>query len=93
MNQANFPEAAWLTPDKYERIGTNGTRPLLLVGRLKVSGEPLVATQHTDNLATEQLGASILDELLKFSGMGIRLDYDPYPEELNRLESEYKDYP
>jgi hypothetical protein len=91
-NKNRFPNVDWLPVSEYEVIGQKGSCPLLLIGRIQVSGEPIVATQRTDDIETAELGASVLDELITHAGQDIVITNDPTPARLNALESEYKDY-
>lgn len=81
-NKGVFPGAFWIEPRKYVRIGTRGTRPLLLVGWSGSSfgsGEPLVSSPVTDNPENEDLGVSELDTLLGHGSlaMDIKITIDP----------------
>ncbi|HEY9633279.1 MAG TPA: hypothetical protein V6D14_07730 [Coleofasciculaceae cyanobacterium] len=66
-NRAFFSYVDFFPPCKFKLIGEYAGKKLLLVGRAKAYGDPIVATSQTDEPSQEDLYASDLYELMKFS--------------------------
>lgn len=65
-NQNSFTDVDFLPEDKFQAIGEYAGRKLLLIGRTKVYGEPIVAIDKTDESNPENLSACNLYELMQF---------------------------
>jgi hypothetical protein len=72
-NRSFFPYVDFFTADKFKLIGNCADKKLLLIGRAKVYGDPIVAICQTDDPSKEDLSACDLYELMKFSNNTIRL--------------------
>jgi hypothetical protein len=66
-NRAFFSYVDFFPDNKYKLIGECAGKKLLLIGRAKGYGDPIVATSQTDEPSQEDLYASDLYELMKFS--------------------------
>ncbi len=66
-NRSFFTDVEFLPADKFKLIGEYAGKKLLLIGRAKAYGDPIVATCQTDDPSKEDLSASDLYELMKFS--------------------------
>jgi hypothetical protein len=66
-NRSFFSDVDFFPADKFKLIGEYAGKKLLLVGRAKAYGDPIVATCQTDDPSQEDLSASDLYELMKFS--------------------------
>lgn len=65
-NQNSFTDVDFLPEEKFQVIGEYAGRKLLLIGRAKVYGEPIVAISKIDESSQESLSACNLYELMKF---------------------------
>ena len=72
-NRSFFTEGDFLPADKFKLIGEYACKKLLLIGRAKAYGDPIVATCQTDDPSNEDLSASDLYELMKFSHDPVKL--------------------
>lgn len=72
-NRSFFTEVDFLPADKFKLIGEYAGKKLLLIGRAKAYGDPIVATGQTDEPSKEDLSASDLYELMKFSHDPVKL--------------------
>lgn len=72
-NRSFFPYVNFFTVDKFKLIGKCADKNLLLIGRAKVYGDPIVAICQTDEPGKEDLSACELYELMKFSNNTIKL--------------------
>jgi hypothetical protein len=72
-NRSFFTYVDFLPADKFKLIGECAGKKLLLVGRAKGYGDPIVATCQTDEPSQEELSASDLYELMKFSHEPVKL--------------------
>ena len=72
-NRSFFPYVDFFTADKFKLIGKCADKKLLLIGRAKVYGDPIVAICQTDDPSKEDLSTCDLYELMKFSNNTIRL--------------------
>lgn len=72
-NRSFFTEVDFLPADKFKLIGEYAGKKLLLIGRAKAYGDPIVATCQTDDPSKEDLSASDLYELMKFSHDPVKL--------------------
>jgi hypothetical protein len=66
-NRSFFTDVEFLPADKFKLIGEYAGKKLLLIGRAKAYGDLIVATCQTDDPSKEDLSASDLYELMKFS--------------------------
>lgn len=66
-NRSFFSDVDFFPADKFKLIGEYSGKKLLLIGRAKAYGDPIVATSQTDDPSKEDLSASDLYELMKFS--------------------------
>ncbi|HEY9670261.1 MAG TPA: hypothetical protein V6D11_02365 [Waterburya sp.] len=72
-NQSFFPYVEFLPADKFKLIGEYAGKKLLLIGRAKGYGDPIVAICKTDEPSQEDLSAYDLYELMKFSHHTVKL--------------------
>lgn len=72
-NRSFFPYVDFFTTDQFQLIGKCADKNLLLIGRAKVYGDPIVAICNTDEPSKEDLSACDLYELMKFSNNTIKL--------------------
>ncbi len=72
-NRSFFTDVEFLPADKFKLIGEYAGKKLLLIGRAKAYGDPIVATCQTDDPSQEDLSASDLYELMKFSHDPVKL--------------------
>jgi hypothetical protein len=72
-NRSFFPYVDFFPADKFKFIGKYADKKLLLIGRAKVYGDPIVAICQTDEPSQEDLSACDLYELMKFSHNTINL--------------------
>ncbi len=72
-NQALFTDVEFFPTDKFKLVGECAGQKLLLVGRAKVYGDPIVAISKTDEPTYEDLSACDLYELMKFGDHPISL--------------------
>lgn len=72
-NQERFTCVDFFPADRFELIGDCDGQKLLLVGRAKVYGDPIVAMCETDEPSQEDLSACDLYELMKFSHTPVHL--------------------
>jgi hypothetical protein len=72
-NRSFFTYVDFFPADKFKLIGECAGKKLLLIGRAKGYGDPIVATCQTDEPSKEDLSASDLYELMKFSHEPINL--------------------
>lgn len=72
-NRSFFTEVDFLPADKFKLIGEYAGKKLLLIGTAKAYGDPIVATCQTDDPSKEDLSASDLYELMKFSHDPVKL--------------------
>jgi|GEM_PF-2022646 hypothetical protein len=66
-NRTIFTDVDFLPNSKFKLIGEYAGKKLLLVGRTKAYGDPIVATSQTDEPCEEDLYACDLYELMKCS--------------------------
>ncbi len=72
-NQALFTGIDFFPTDKFKLVGECAGQKLLLIGRAKVYGDPIVAISKTDEPTQEDLHACDLYELMKFGDNPINL--------------------
>jgi hypothetical protein len=72
-NRSFFTYVDFFPADKFKLIGECAGKKLLLIGRAKVYGDPIVAICNTDTPNEEELSASDLYELMKFSHEPVKL--------------------
>ena len=72
-NRSFFTYVDFFPADKIKLIGECAGKKLLLIGRAKVYGDPIVAICQTDEPSQEDLSAFDLYELMKFSHHPIKL--------------------
>jgi hypothetical protein len=72
-NRSFFPYVDFFSTDKFRLIGECAGKKLLLIGRAKVYGDPIVAVCQTDEPSKEELSACDLYELMKFSHKTVNL--------------------
>ena len=72
-NQDLFTGVDFFAEDEFELIGECAGQKLLLVGRAKVYGDPIVAISQSDEPSQEDLSACDLYELMKFGQNPINL--------------------
>ncbi len=72
-NQTLFTDVDFLPEDKFKIIGECAGQKILLIGRAKVYGDPIVAISETDEPTQEDLSAYDLYELMKFSHNPVNL--------------------
>jgi hypothetical protein len=73
-NQTFFTEYVNFLPDsQFRLIGECAGKKLLLIGRTKGYGDPIVATSQTDEPSQEELYAYDLYELMKLSQEPVRI--------------------
>jgi|UPI0003738C00 hypothetical protein len=65
-NRAFFTDVDFFPDHQFKLIGECAGKKLLLVGKTKAYGDPIVATSETDEPGHEDLYASDLYELMKF---------------------------
>ncbi|HCF26736.1 MAG TPA: hypothetical protein DEV81_05905 [Cyanobacteria bacterium UBA11049] len=72
-NQGLFTDVEFFPTDKFKLVGECGGQKLLLIGRAKVYGDPIVAISETEKPSQEDLSACDLYELMKFGHAPINL--------------------
>lgn len=72
-NRSFFPYVDFFTADKFKLIGEYAGKKLLLIGRAKGYGDPIVAICQTDEPSKEELSAYDLYELMKLSQNTVKL--------------------
>lgn len=72
-NQTLFTDVDFFPVDKFKLIGECAGQKLLLIGRAKVYGDPIVAISETDEPSQEDLSAYDLYELMKFGHNPVNL--------------------
>jgi hypothetical protein len=72
-NRSFFPYVDFFTADKFKLIGEYADKKLLLIGRAKGYGDPIVAICQTDEPSKEELSAYDLYELMKLSHHTVKL--------------------
>lgn len=72
-NRSFFTYVDFFPSDKFKLIGDWAGKKLLLVGRAKAYGDPIVAICQTDEPSQEELSAFDLYELMKFSHEPVNL--------------------
>lgn len=72
-NRSFFTYVDFFPSDKFKLIGDWAGKKLLLVGRAKAYGDPIVAICQTDEPSQEELSALDLYELMKFSHEPVNL--------------------
>lgn len=72
-NQSLFRNVDFFPADKFELIGEFAGQKLLLIGRARAYGDPIVAICPHDDLAQEDLAACDLYELMKFGHEPVNL--------------------
>lgn len=72
-NRSFFTYVDFFPADKFKLIGDWAGKKLLLVGRAKAYGDPIVAICQTDEPSQEELSALDLYELMKFSHEPVNL--------------------
>jgi hypothetical protein len=72
-NRSFFTYVDFFPSDKFKLIGDWAGKKLLLVGRAKGYGDPIVAICQTDEPSQEELSAFDLYELMKFSHEPVNL--------------------
>lgn len=85
-NQSSFTNVDFFPADKFKLIGEFAGRKLLLIGKAKVYGDPIVAICYTDEPSQEDLSAYDLYELMKFGHDPVRLTTDIW----HSCDSEYQ---
>lgn len=73
-NQSLFTDVDFFPTDKFKLVGECAGQKLLLIGRAKVYGDPIVAISETDEPSQEDLSACDLYELMKFGDNPINLN-------------------
>lgn len=66
QNRAFFTDVEFFPDNQFKLIGEYAGKKLLLIGKTKAYGDPIVATSQTDEPSHEDLYASDLYELMKF---------------------------
>lgn len=72
-NRSFFTDVDFFPADKFKLIGEYAGQKLLLIGRAKAYGDPIVAISQTDEPSKEELSAFDLYELMKFSNYPVKL--------------------
>lgn len=72
-NRSFFSYVDFFTADQFKLIGEYAGKKLLLIGRAKGYGDPIVAICKTDDPTKEDLSAYDLYELMKFSSNTVKL--------------------
>ncbi|MCA1994149.1 MAG: hypothetical protein LDL41_19195 [Coleofasciculus sp. S288] len=72
-NRSFFTYVDFFPDDKFKVIGEYAGKKLLLIGRTKAYGDPIVAICETDNPSKEELSACDLYELMKYSPTTVNL--------------------
>jgi hypothetical protein len=72
-NRSFFTYVDFFPSDKFKLIGDWAGKKLLLVGKAKGYGDPIVAICQTDEPSQEELSAFDLYELMKFSHEPVNL--------------------
>lgn len=72
-NQSFFTYVDFFAADQFKLIGEYADKKLLLIGRAKAYGDPIVAICKTDDPSKEVLSAYDLYELMKFNSNSIKL--------------------
>jgi hypothetical protein len=72
-NRSFFSYVDFFTADQFKLIGEYAGKKLLLIGRAKGYGDPIVAICKTDDPSKEDLSACDLYELMKFSSNTVKL--------------------
>jgi hypothetical protein len=73
-NRSGFTSYVDFFPaDKFKLIGEYAGQKLLMIGRAKVYGDPIVAICETDEPSQEDLSACDLYELMKFGHKPVKL--------------------
>jgi len=72
-NRAFFTDVEFFPDYNFQLIGECAGKKLLLIGRTKAYGDPIVATSQTDKPSHEDLYASDLYELMKISQEPIKV--------------------
>lgn len=65
-NQSSFAHVDFFEAEQFKLIGEYAGQKLLLIGRAKVYGDPIVAISPTEEPIQEDLSACDLYELMKF---------------------------
>ncbi|ACK73586.1 conserved hypothetical protein [Gloeothece citriformis PCC 7424] len=72
-NQSFFSHVDFLATEQFKLIGEYAEEKLLLIGKTKGYGEPIVAISKTDDPSQEDLVACDLYELMKCSDQAINI--------------------
>ena len=72
-NRSYFTHVDFFPTEKFRLIGDWAGKKLLLVGRAKGYGDPIVAACQTEEPGNEELSAFDLYELMKFSQEPVHL--------------------
>jgi hypothetical protein len=72
-NQNLFTNVDFLPTSKFKLIGEYAGQKLLLIGKAKVYGDPIVAISQTNEPSQEDLSAYDLYELMKFGDNPVNL--------------------
>lgn len=72
-NRNYFTYVDFFPTDKFRLIGECAGKKLLLIGRSKAYGDPIVAISQSDDPSQEELSACDLYELMKYSNNTINL--------------------
>jgi hypothetical protein len=72
-NESSFTHVDFYPVEKFQLIGEYAGQKLLLVGRTKAYGDPIVAISQTDEPSQENLSACDLYELMKFGHNSVNL--------------------
>ncbi len=72
-NRSFFPYVDFFSTDKFKLIGEYAGKKLLLIGRARGYGDPIVAICHTDEPSKEELSACDLYELMKLTHNTVKL--------------------
>lgn len=72
-NRSFFPYVDFFPTEKFKLIGECADKKVLLIGKAKAYGDPIVAICQTDEPSQEELSACDLYELMKFSPNRIKL--------------------
>ena len=73
-NQSLFNHVDFLATEQFKLIGEYEQQKLLLIGKTKGYGEPIVAISKTDDPTQEELIACDLYELMKCSDQAININ-------------------
>ncbi|HBB34218.1 MAG TPA: hypothetical protein DDZ80_24555 [Cyanobacteria bacterium UBA8803] len=72
-NRSFFPYVDFFPAENFKLIGECADKKVLLIGKVKGYGDPIVAICETDEPSQEELSACDLYELMKFSQSKVNL--------------------